>query len=236
MLLSSVGLRAAESTAWNYEKSDLGPEYWGQLANEYDMCARGKNQSPINLVPDIGADLPELKLEYTKVGILEEVNTGHAIQDNVEPGNYAWIGNERYELKQFHFHSPSEHHIKGQTYPMEVHLVHQNDKGAYAVIGFFIVEGDKNSIMDSLPSFRTKRGETPPYANPVDYNQMLPNRKDYFYYNGSLTTPPCSEGVAWIVLQTPVFASAEQIHHYYDLLGFDNNRPIQPKNSRLVLH
>ncbi len=117
---------------------------------------------------------------------------------------------------------------------MEIHLVHQNVNGSYVVVGFFVTEGPPNEVMDRLPSFRAERGETP-YTDPVDFNELIVDRENYFYYNGSLTTPPCTEGVTWIVLQAPVFASAEQMNHYYDLLGFDNNRPLQPKNSRLVL-
>lgn len=117
---------------------------------------------------------------------------------------------------------------------MEVHLVHQSKAGDFAVVGLLFDEGEHNALMDRLPSFRARRGEDP-YGDPIDYNQLIPNRKNYFYYNGSLTTPPCTEGVTWIVLQDPIVASPEQIDHYHDLVGFDNNRPIQPKNSRLVL-
>jgi carbonic anhydrase len=230
----STSLRASEGPEWNYEKGDYGPEYWGLLATEFDMCSRGKNQSPIDLVTDIQADLPELVFDYTKFGDINEINTGHAIQENVTPGNYILISGERFELKQFHFHSPSEHRVNGKTYPMEIHLVHQNVNGSYVVVGFFVTEGPPNEVMDRLPSFRAERGETP-YTDPVDFNELIVDRENYFYYNGSLTTPPCTEGVTWIVLQAPVFASAEQMNHYYDLLGFDNNRPLQPKNSRLVL-
>ena len=226
-------LYSEEGPKWTYE-GDRGPERWGVLAVDFDMCKRGLNQSPVDLVADLDADLPELSFEYTNPGRLEEVNTGHAIQEIVQPGNYIRFKGVRYELKQFHFHSPSEHLVDGETYPMEVHLVHQNPKGSYLVIGLFMEEGAHNEIVNGLPSFRARRGEAP-YGDPVDYNLLIPNRRDYFYYNGSLTTPPCTEGVTWIVIQEPIIASSEQMAHYHDLLGFDNNRPIQPKNSRLLL-
>ena len=226
-------LYAAEGPEWTYEGSE-GPKHWGDLADVFDMCRRGRNQSPVDLVADLDVELPELNFEYTVVGGLKEINTGHAIQENVRSGNYIWIQGVPFELKQFHFHTPSEHLAHGETYPMEVHLVHQNEEGDYAVVGVFIDEGDHNELMDRLPSFRAERGEDP-YDDPVDYNLLLPNRKDYYYYNGSLTTPPCTEGVAWVILQDPLVASPEQIDHYHNLLGFHNNRPIQPKYSRRIL-
>ena len=224
---------ASESVQWGYD-GEQGPEYWGQLAAEFDMCARGKNQSPIDLVADLDADLPELVFKYKNPGVLTEVNTGHAIQEKVNPGNYMVVKGERFELKQFHFHSPSEHMVNGNHFPMEVHLVHQNNDGDYVVVGLLFQEGETNQLMNQLPSFKAKRGEDP-YDNPIDYNDLIIDRKNYFLYNGSLTTPPCTEGVHWAVLKQPVIASPEQIQHYHDLLGFDNNRPIQPRNSRFIL-
>ena len=117
---------------------------------------------------------------------------------------------------------------------MEVHLVHQTEGGDYAVVGLLFEEGEKNELMDRLPSFRQERGEDP-YGDPFDYNELVTDRGEYFLYNGSLTTPPCTEGVQWIVIKKPIIASPEQIQHYHDLLGFDNNRPIQPHNARVVL-
>lgn len=224
---------ASESVHWDYEGED-GPEYWGKLAEEFDICAKGRNQSPVDLIANLNSDLPELVFEYNNPGIANEINTGHAIQENVKPDNYMVIEGEKFELKQFHFHSPSEHTVNGNYFPMEVHLVHQNTDGDYAVVGLLFQEGETNELMNQLPSFRVKRGEDP-YGNPIDYNNLIVNRKDYFLYNGSLTTPPCTEGVRWIVLKQPVIASPEQIQHYYDLLGFNNNRPIQPRNARIIL-
>jgi len=224
---------AAESVHWEYQGKD-GPQHWGQLTEAFDICSKGKNQSPIDLVADTSGDLPALVLEYTTPGKLAEVNTGHAIQENVNPGNYLVIRGKRFELKQFHFHGPSEHTVNGNHYPMELHLVHQNATDEYAVVGLLFEEGAPNEFLNELPSFRTKRGEAP-YSQPIDYNDLIPDRTDYFLYNGSLTTPPCTEGVYWIVLKQPIIASREQIQHYRDLLGFDNNRPIQPQNARVVL-
>jgi carbonic anhydrase len=224
---------AGEEVHWAYE-GEAGPESWGKLSEEFDMCARGKNQSPIDLVADIDADLPELIFDYTNPGSLVEVNTGHAIQENVRPGNHILVDEGQFELKQFHFHSPSEHLVDGVAYPMETHWVHQSEEGEYVVVGLLFEEGETNPLLNKLPSFRAARGEDP-FADPVDVNELVRDRSEYFLYNGSLTTPPCTEGVKWIVLKRPVIASPEQIQHYHDLLGFDNNRPIQPRGFRLVL-
>jgi len=225
--------RASEGAHWTYEGEE-GPEHWGELAAEFDMCSKGRNQSPIDLVAHLSPELPELVFEYTKPGNLDEINTGHAIREVVTPGNIIVFHDERYELKQFHFHSPSEHRVNGEAFPMEVHFVHQDQKGNYAVVGLLFEEGETNDLLNELPSFRAERGEDPG-GDPVDFNELITDRTDYFLYNGSLTTPPCTEGVQWIVLKQPVIASPEQIQHYHDLVGFDNNRPIQPHNSRLVV-
>lgn len=233
MWIAAGAFGSEEGTDWAYEGEE-GPENWGSLHPDYDLCSKGRNQSPIDLVADIEADLPELGFDYQNPGILQEINTGHAIQESVPEDNYVAFLGDRFELKQFHFHSPSEHTVAGQEYPMEVHLVHQNTEGDYVVVGLLFQEGERNAMMDRLPSFRVERGEDP-YGDPVDYNDFITDRGEYFLYNGSLTTPPCTEGVQWIVIKQPIIASPEQIQHYHDLLGFDNNRPIQPHNSRVVV-
>lgn len=218
---------------WDYE-GDHGPDHWGELKEEFSICESGMNQSPIDLVGSLKADLPELKFDYPNTGHLVEENTGHSIQEVVQPGNMVWVQDASYELKQFHFHSPSEHTVNGHTYPMEVHFVHQNEEGELLVVGLIFEEGQRNAQMDQLPSFRAERGEDP-LAGGLDYNKFIVNRDKYFYYNGSLTTPPCSEGVKWFVMQHPIEVSPDQIQHFIDLLGFSNNRPIQPVNARVVL-
>lgn len=233
LLITSAGsFAASEDPHWTYEGEE-GPENWGTLAEDFDTCAKGVNQSPIDLVPDVGADLPALNFDYTNPGV-QEINTGHAIQEEVNPGNFVTFLDDRFELKQFHFHSPSEHTVGGEHFPMEVHLVHQDKNDDYLVVGLMFEEGARNEILDMLPSFRKQRGEDP-YGDPIDIDMLITNRGDYFLYNGSLTTPPCTEGVQWVVIKQPIIASPDQIQHYHDLLGFDNNRPIQPHNSRLVV-
>jgi carbonic anhydrase len=218
---------------WDYNGAE-GPEHWGNLSEAFDMCGRGRNQSPIDLVADAHAELPELEFDYSHPGLSEEINTGHSIQENVRGGNFMTITGHRYELKQFHFHSPSEHSVDARYYPMEVHFVHQDEAGNLLVIGLMFEEGEHNPVLHQLPTFRAVRGEDP-IGEPFDYNELVKGRDEYFIYNGSLTTPPCSEGVQWLVMKQPIVASAEQIQYIHDLVGFDNNRPIQPHNARIIV-
>lgn len=233
ILMTGIVMADSDRVHWDYEGED-GPEYWGELTPAFSSCKKGKNQSPIDLIGSLQADMPALNFDYQNTGQLLEENTGHSIQEVVLPDNMVRLHNEVFELKQFHFHSPSEHTIQGRHYPMEVHFVHQSETGELLVVGLVFEEGRRNALMDQLPSFRAARGEDP-LVNGVDYNELVVGRDKYYYYNGSLTTPPCSEGVRWIVMQQPIEVSADQIQHYRDLLGFDNNRPIQPVNARIVL-
>ncbi len=223
----------SEPVHWDYE-GDHGPAHWSELTENFSICNTGKNQSPIDLASILEAEMPKLDFNYQTLGHLLEENTGHAIQEVVQPGNMVRLQEKAYELKQFHFHSPSEHTVRGRHYPMEVHFVHQNEMGELLVVGLMFEVGRHNLLMDQLPSFRAARGEDP-LAGSVDFNELVVGLDKYFLYNGSLTTPPCSEGVRWIVMQEPIEVSADQIQHFRDLLGFDNNRPIQPINARILL-
>ena len=223
---------AADETHWAYSGNE-GPEHWGDLSAEFGACTSGKNQSPIDLSGAIDANLPELVFDYTSPGLVGEINNGHTIQENLRPGNFVTIRGQRYQALQFHFHSPSEHRVKGESFPMEVHIVHANEAGDLAVIGIMFQIGDRNSLLDQLDSFRPPN--LPPNTEPVDYNAIISSRTEYFTYSGSLTTPPCSEGVLWIVLKGPITASEDQISQFFDTFGFSTNRPIQPQNARTVL-
>ena len=215
---------ADEDQHWSYSGED-GPHKWGDLSDDYRMCSEGRNQSPIDLAGAISADLEELILDYPNRGLIGEVNTGHTLQENLNSGNFATIRGQEYEAKQFHFHSPSEHRINGRSYPLEIHIVHSNSNSQLAVIGFLFVEGDENSMLNQLNGFRPPG--MAPYEGPIDYNDVVTNR--------SLTTPPCSEGVLWVIRQNPIPASKEQIDRFHDKMGADTNRPIQPRNARTIL-
>ena len=197
------------------------------------MCSQGRNQSPIDLSGAVNADLEKLILDYPNRGLVGEVNNGHTIQENLKPGNFATIQGQRYEAKQFHFHSPSEHRIDGKSFPLKIHLVHSNPQGHLAVLGLMFVEGEENSMLNQLTGFRPTG--MAPYTGPIDYNDVITELGEYYTYNGSLTTPPCSEGVLWVVLKNPITASREQIDRFHEAMGADTNRPIQPRNARTIL-
>ncbi len=238
LLLASPLLFAGENEAphWSYSGEE-GPEHWGDISEQYRMCSEGRNQSPIDLVADLDADLPELVFDY-KGSPLREINNGHTIQQNAEPGSFLTITdlNKRYELKQFHFHSPSEHQINGRSYAMELHFVHANDDGALAVVGVMIDEGKEHPVLSKLWAWMPEHaGETSEQAIGIEETDLLPPTRDYFSYNGSLTTPPCSEGVVWMVLKNPIEASAEQIARFKERMGSATNRPVQPHNARMIL-
>jgi carbonic anhydrase len=162
---------------------------------------------------------------------LEVENNGHTIEVKVASGSYLRIGQERYQLVQFHFHTPSEHRLQGQEYPMELHFVHRNALGELAVVGVFLREGAANPIIQRI----WDRAEAEPaQAEMLDPEDLLPANRDYYRYAGSLTTPPCTEGVRWHVLHEPVDVSAAQVDEFRAIFPL-NARPIQPLNGRPVL-
>ena len=244
MVLASLALfvnapllcASEQAPHWSYEGEE-GPEHWGEISDLYRMCSEGMNQSPIDITVDVHAGLPELVFDYHSSN-LREINNGHTIQQNVDPGSYLTITgrDERYELKQFHFHSPSEHKINGRSYAMELHFVHVSDTGALAVVGVMIDEGDEHPVLNQLWTWMPENaGETSEQPIGIEETNLLPPTREYFAYSGSLTTPPCSEGVAWIVLKNPIEASAEQIARFKERMGPATNRPVQSRNARLIL-
>jgi carbonic anhydrase len=235
--LFSLPLPAGEEAPhWGYSGAQ-GPGHWAELAEAFSMCAEGRNQSPIDLVADVAAELPELVFDYHGSNV-NETNNVHGIQQNVKPGSFLRIPQlgKSFELKQFHFHSPSEHTIEGKPFAMEVHFVHANDSGALAVVGVMIEEGEENPVLAKLWAFMPQEvGQTVQEPVGIEETGLLPPTREYFSYSGSLTTPPCSEGVRWVVLKTPIEASADQIATFKQRVGFANNRPVQAHNARLVL-
>ena len=219
---------------WGYQ-GDGGPEHWGDLKATFKACSAGRRQSPINLEATEPAHLMPLSIHY-KVSLIDLVNNGHTVQANYGAGSYITLGNERYDLLQFHFHTPSEHRVADRSFPMEIHFVHRNKRGQLAVIGILVAPGDYNlaarEIWDRLPTqAHTKSANTRALINARD---LLPEDTRHFRYSGSLTTPPCSENVNWLVLQTPVRFSEGQIAKLHRIIGM-NARPAQARNSRYLL-
>lgn len=227
---------------WSYE-GETGPANWSTLSADWSPCGAGKSQSPVDFHETVRAELPGMKTQFKPASlkiihhahVADGINNGHTVQVNYTEGDLLTIGAEQFQLVQYHFHSPSEHTVKGQHHPMEMHLVHKSADNKLAVIGVFIDEGAKNAAFDpiwsNLPA--TKGTETHLENVMVDVNQLLPASPESYRYEGSLTTPPCSEGVKWIVMATPIQMSAEQIAAFRAVVN-GNNRPVQALNGRVV--
>ncbi|MCF6253345.1 MAG: carbonic anhydrase family protein, partial [Thiomicrorhabdus sp.] len=179
--------------------------------------------------------LPGLDIYYRDVP-LKVINKGHTIQVNYPLGSYIKLGTARYELLQFHFHTPSEHQKDGFNYPMEVHMVHRDGDGNYAVLGVIFQEGEPNPALNVLLKNLPKKVGKQEIHRRASLNpaRFLPGNTEFYKYSGSLTTPPCSEGVLWMVFKQPIDASAEQIQQLNEIMG-NNARPIQPNYARSVL-
>ncbi len=218
---------------WDYEGAGA-PHAWGVLKEEYGTCSTGKRQSPIDISPVTISDLSAIQFNY-KSSPLELTNNGHTVQANYHTGSYITVGGKRYDLLQFHFHSPSEHTIGGKSYDMVAHLVHKAADGQLGVIGVLFKAGDKNKVIDKLWSnLPTESGETKTVKNTrINALDLLPVDLTYFNYSGSLTTPPCSEGVNWMVMATPSSISEKQVKQFTDLFPL-SVRPTQPLNGRVV--
>ncbi len=219
---------------WGYEGSE-GPEFWAGLSPNFEACERGRAQSPIDFSKPIVADMPELSQQY-RPSVLRIANNGHTIQVNYDHGSALRIDGETYELKQFHFHTPSEHTVDGRAFPMEVHFVHQAKSGQLAVVGAFIKYGSANLALSEIwRHLPMEQGDERTIEDTViNAGDMLPIERGYYRYMGSLTTPPCSEGVKWFVMKEPMGATLEQIQQFTSIFSM-NARPIRSVNGRLVL-
>ena len=223
---------AGEKTHWGYGGEE-GPEHWGDLSPTYSLCKVGKSQSPIDISGAKNARLATIKFNY-KTTPIDIVNNGHTIQLNYAKGSSINFGGKPYALLQFHFHSPSEHHINGKPYDMVAHLVHQAADGQLGVIGVLMKVGKAHPVIAQLwKHLPETANEQNTLADTLNVADLLPANHRYFNYSGSLTTPPCSEGVNWIVLETPVAVSAEQVAQFNRLFP-KSVRPVQALNGRTV--
>ena len=223
----------ADGPEWGYEPHN-GPAVWGRLDPAYETCSLGGEQSPIDLSRARGGQVEPIEFAYRSSRSTVE-NTGHSIQVNPEPGNGIVVGGVRFELEQFHFHHGAEHTIEGVRLPLEMHFVHRSEGGSLVVVGVLFREGPPNRALAPVWSSLPAAAE-PPRAAPdaVDLPALLPEPRTSWRYRGSLTTPPCTEGVAWIVLTEPLTLSAAQIEAFAAI--FPNNyRPVQPLGERVLL-
>lgn len=228
-----VALASLREVQWSYQ-SDTGPDRWSELDSSFALCNSGKGQSPINLTSAASADLVNPDFHYQSVP-LNILNNGHTVQVPYAPGSYMMLEGDRYNLLQFHFHSPSEHAVEGKPWDAELHLVHQNDDGELAVVAVLLQKEDESNlayrdISNNLPASLGDKVRTETTINAFD---LLPSKTTTYQYSGSLTTPPCSEAVTWLVMTEPVSLSKEQLKAYERRLNH-NNRPLQVLNSRTV--
>lgn len=233
---------SARPAHWGYEGAD-GPPYWPTLHPAYANCGKGKSQSPINIAKSEAGEASAWKLDYKRTSlkiahhehVVDIVDNGHTIQVTVDEGSTLTTDKDTYNLKQFHFHTPSEHTVDGANLPMEIHFVHQSSDGKLAVVGVLVKEGPENENLAKLiDHFPKSKGDTRHLAElELDLKFHVPHNAAAYVYSGSLTTPPCTENVDWMVFRDPIFASREQLAAFEARLG-KSNRPVQSLNGRLL--
>jgi carbonic anhydrase len=204
------------------------------LRPEFSTCATGERQSPIDIREGIAVDLEPVSFQYQPSGFAV-IDNGHTVQVNMAPGNSMEIGGKRYELLQFHFHRPSEERIDGRQFELSVHLVHKNGEGRLAVLAVLLGKGAAQPVVqtvwNNLPLEKNQEMRARAEIDPAD---LLPTDRRYYTYMGSLTTPPCTEGVQWVVMRQPVSATSEQINIFTRLYPM-NARPVQSAAGRRIL-
>jgi carbonic anhydrase len=217
---------------WAYG-GDVGPQAWGGLQPGFSLCANGRRQSPIDIRDGFAVDLEPPVFEYRASGF-RVIDNGHTVQVNVDPGNTLLVRGRRYELQQFHFHRPSEERIEGRAFDMSAHLVHRSAEGQLAVVAVLLERGSAlplvQTVWNHLPLERHEEFAAPV---PIDLTHLLPDDRRYYTYMGSLTTPPCSEGVLWVVMRQPVTLSPEQLAIFSRLYPM-NARPLQSAAGRII--
>ncbi|QOY55729.1 carbonic anhydrase family protein [Candidatus Sulfurimonas marisnigri] len=237
--LSTTLLAGVHGTHWGYTGHE-GPENWGNLDPKNFMCKDGRNQSPINIeersIVTTTKGLDKIKFNYATEAE-NVVNNGHTIQVNVKSGSSINVDGIEFNLKQFHFHTPSENQIESKHFPLEAHFVHVSEDGQLAVVALMFEDGKENKKIKKIWDHMSEHaGETKGCGtHAVAPKDFLPSKKDYYRFDGSLTTPPCSEGVRWFVFQNYTYVNKEQVKKFAEIMGGKDNRPIQPINARKVL-
>jgi len=235
LVLASLFPLFASSAHWSYEGA-TSPEHWGELSHEFAACGIGKNQSPIDIDNIVTAHLTPFNSHYRESPTLL-VNNGHTLQANFTHNlNTIELAGTVSYLQQFHFHAPSEHTLHGKHAPLEMHLVHTSAKGDITVVAVLFETGAVNRELAALGEHLPERGaSTALTAKRIDMAALLPRDKSYWRFSGSLTTPPCSEGVIWLVMKQPLTLSAQQLAQFKSAMGHANNRPTQQLYGRLVI-
>jgi carbonic anhydrase len=229
---ASHAASAEHAAHWDYAGTG-GPDSWGQMKPEFAKCSTGTRQSPIDIRDGIKVNLDAVQFDYKPSGF-RVIDNGHTVQVNVSQGNSIEVMGRRYELVQFHFHRPSEERIDGRQFDMVAHLVHKDIDGRLAVVAVLLDRGSAQPLVQTIwNNLPLEKGEEVAARSAINLNDLLPAERNYFTYMGSLTTPPCSEGVLWMVMKQPVQLSAEQIGIFARLYPM-NARPVQSVSGRLI--
>ncbi len=222
----------ADGANWGY-KGGGGPNYWGDLKSSYAACKNGMAQSPIDITDARQENLPSIKFHYASGGNPAAVNNGRTIKVSVPQGRYIVIGGQQFNLLRFNFHAPSENTVEGKTFDMEAHFVHANAGGKLAIVAVLFEEGAANPALNKIWKKLPMHAGTKAGFHTVDVAPLLPKDKSYYHFMGSLTTPPCTEGVRWYVLKTPVSVGKKQLKKFHEIYN-GNVRPAQPLNGREI--
>jgi carbonic anhydrase len=227
------GAAAAHAAHWAYS-GDGGPQAWSQLKPEFNLCGTGQRQSPIDIRAGLVVELEPVRFDY-QPSRFAVVDNGHTVQVNLQPGNAIEVGGKRFELVQFHFHRPSEERIDGKQFEMSLHLVHKDEQGRLAVVALLIDKGARQPVLQKVwNNLPLEKNQEASARAPLELLDLLPDDRRYFTYMGSLTTPPCSEGVQWIVMRQPVTAAPEQIELFSRIYPM-NARPLQSAAGRRIM-
>lgn len=219
-------------THWTYE-GEFGPQNWSRINAAWAACNTGNRQSPIDLRDGMKVDLEQINFEYVPSGF-NEIDNGHTIQVNVAGGNFLTVAGTTYELQQFHFHRPGEERINGRGTEMVVHLVHKSYDGKIAILAVLLERGEANPLIQTVwNNLPLEKHTTVTPSIVLDVNEILPARRDYFTYMGSLSEPPCTENVLWLVMKQPMTASPQQMALFSRLYPM-NARPVQQSNGRMI--
>jgi carbonic anhydrase len=229
---ADVAPQPRHSNHWSYE-GETGPANWGKINADWAKCGTGTRQSPIDLRDGMKVDLEQIAFDYRPSGF-SVVNNGHTVQVAVGMGNYITVQNRTYELVQFHFHRPSEERINGRGTEMVVHLVHKDAEGRLAVVAVLLERGAANPMIQTVwNNLPLEKNDAFAPAVALDVNEIVPAKREYFTFMGSLTTPPCTEGVLWMVMKNPMPASPSQMALFSRLYPL-NARPTQAGGGRII--
>ena len=223
---------------WSYQ-GETAPEHWSEI--EKNTSCDGQNQSPINIIESttiLNPSAKDLEVMYSPNTILKKVeNNGHSIQFDFNPGDSILYKHDIYYLKQIHFHEPAEHLINGVKFPIEIHLVHLSQDNNITVLGILGMEGEESQLFEFLESFLPlENGEERIIDQNLDLTSLFPDKTDFYSYSGSLTTPPCTENVNWVIFKEPIIISLDEVLKLKNNMPLNNYRNEQPVNDRIIYH